>query len=76
MDSLTLALDGDGYYRAETFKGAIEDDPAGEYYNVGFGACGCLYDGVVEGFETFADAYKYVTDVAYEEYGIEYPESA
>lgn len=62
-----VPLDKAGYYRAEIFLGReAEEDP--ESYCVGFCAAGCLYDGVVSGFETLESALKYVYEVRRDEY--------
>lgn len=59
-----------GYYRAEIFLGdGTEEDPDSYYgYCAGFCAAGCLYDGVISGFDSQEDATNYALEVRLEEY--------
>lgn len=56
-----VALDKQGYYRAVIFSSLDEENNL--VYNVGVGACGCLYDSVTEGFTTIENANEYVADL-------------
>jgi hypothetical protein len=66
MLHFVYALDADGYARAEVFD-AVNDHGETEYC-IGFGVCGCLYDSVIDGFDTFDDAIDTLRYMVEEEY--------
>lgn len=66
MIRFIYALDRDGYTRAEVFD-AVNGD-GGTEYCIGFGVCGCLYDSILDGFDTFDQAIDTLRYIVEEEY--------
>lgn len=70
MVHFTYPLDNDYYMRAELFS--VYDENI-ETYAIGFGAPGCLYDSVLDGYETYNEALDALMVILYEDYGIILP---
>lgn len=62
-------LDSHGYARAEIFEIVTEDGIT--EYCIGFGLLGCIYDTVLEGYETYTDALDSLADILDDDYDLQ-----